>query len=282
MSETTERYVKKESYLVVLDSRNATVYNNGSKHSDVEFDVKYPIQIPSDCVYMTWVVNSFTCPVSWYLINDSNDTLTYVVNGNEYSVKFLHGNYNVKSFMTQFLSQMPAGFTIRTDSILNKFVIGYTTQFYIIATKSSIIRILGGDPTEGTYASSFSNAFMFPYVYNFAGLNSFNIKCNSIRTDNLDSQDQCSTSPIIASVPVNAGANRVVYYEKRNDFEFEVKEAVVETLEIQIEDDVGNDIDFNNQHWNLVIQVNYIREIEKDLRTGFHDILNNYGYNNVS
>lgn len=276
----TERYVKKESYLIVLDSRNATIYNNGSKHSDLEFDVKYPIKTSTDCIYMTWVVNTFTCPVSWYLINDTNDTLRYLINGNSYSIQFLHGNYNVKSFMNQFLSQMPLGFQIVLDSVTNKFTISYTQSFSFLSG-STLMPVLGGD-SNNIYVSSFANALQMPYPCNFAGLNSFNIKCNNIRTDNLDSLDQCSTSPIIASVPVNASANGVIYYEKRNDFEFEVKESVIDNLEIAIEDDKGNPIDFNGQHWNLVIQVNYIREIEKDLRTGFHDILNNYGYNNIT
>jgi hypothetical protein len=278
MSETTERYIKKESYLVVLDSRNATMYNNGSKHSDVEFDVKYPIQIPSDCVYMTWVVNSFTCPVSWYQINETNNKLSYIIYGN--TNVFPSGNYNTKTFMNQFLASMPAGFTIQLDPITNKFKFGFSMSFIFVAG-STLLSVMGGDPTQ-SYSSSIGNILSLPYPCNFAGLNSFNIKCNNIRTDNLDSQDQCSTSPIIASIPVSAGANGVIYYEKRNDFEFEVKESVIDNLEITIEDDLGNFIDFNNQHWNLVIQVNYIREIEKDLRTGFHDILNNYGYNNVS
>lgn len=273
----TEKYVKKDSYLVVLDSRNAEEYLNGSQHSKVVFDVKYPIQIPKDCIYMTWVVNSFTCPVSWYLINDTNDSLRYMINSNVYAVNFVHGNYNVKTFMTQFLSQMPVGFTISLDSITNRFTIGYTQAFALL-TDSTLMSVIGGSSTT-TYQSLFSNALQMPYPCNFAGLNSFNIKCNNIRTDNLDSYDKCSTSPIIASVPINASQNGVIYYEKRNDFEFEVKSSCIESLEISIEDDLGNNIDLNNQHWHLTLQVNYIREIEKDINSSFHSILNNYGYN---
>lgn len=271
-----ETYVKKDSYLIVLDSRNAEEYTNGSKHSNVEFDVKYPIQIPKDCIYMTWVVNSFTCPVSWYLINDTNDLLRYMINDNVYSITLLHGNYNVKTFMTQFLSQMPAGFTISLSSITNKFTIGYTQSFSLL-TGSTIMSILGG--SDYTTYTTDSNSLLMPYPCNFAGLNSFNLKCNNIRTDNLDSHDKCSTSPIIASIPVNASQNGVIYYEKRNDFEFEVKASCIDSLEICIVDDLGNYIDFNNQHWNLTLQVNYIREIEKDINDSFHSILNNYGYN---
>jgi hypothetical protein len=275
-TQQTERYVKKDSFLVVLDSRNAEEYMNGSQHSNVVFDVKYPIQIPKDCIYMTWVVSSFTCPVSWYLINSTNDVLRYLINGNIFSTQFPHGNYNVKTFMSQFLSQMPSGFTIVLESVTNKFTIGYTQSFTLLSD-STIMPVLGGD-SNSSYVSS-NNVVPMPYPCNFAGLNSFNIKCNNIRTDNLDSYDKCSTSPIIASIPVNASQNGVIYYEKRNDFEFEVKASCIESLDISIEDDLGNNIDLNNQHWNLTLQVNYIREIEKDVNSSFHSILNNYGYN---
>ena len=273
-----DKYVKKESYLLVLDSRNANTYNNDSKMSDVTFDLKYPIRTPNDCIYMTWVVQTFTCPVSWYLIDSTNDKLKYTVNSIS-TVTFPHGNYNVKSFMSKFISLMPAGFTINLDPLTNKFSIGYSQSFNL-ENDSTIMKILGGlDNVD--YYSGFGNILTMPYPCNFGGLNNINIKCNTIKTDNLDSHDSCSVSSIIASIPVNASSNGVIYYEKRNDFEFEVKETTISTLNISIEDDQSNYIDFNNQNWNLTIQINYIREIEKDIYTGFHDILNNYGYNNI-
>lgn len=277
-----ERYVKKESFLIVLDSRNADDYCNGTAHSDIMFDIKYPIQLPKDCIYMTWVVNTFTCPVSFYQINSTNDELLIMVNGNGNSYKFRHGNYNAQTFIKEFLNTMPAGYTLTYDSVTNKFTMGFTTTFII--TPCSIMPVMGmlEDLKNGVcyYNDATTLKLVMPYQCNFAGLNSFNIKCD-IRTDNLDSFDNCSTSSIIASVPVNANQDGVIFYEKRNDFEFEVKENIVDMLHITIEDDRANKIDFNNQHWNLVIQVNYIREIVKDLKTTFYDIVN-FGYNNIT
>ena len=137
--------------------------------------------------------------------------------------------------------------------------------------------ILGGALNKSYYSLLNVNSLTMPFPCNFAGLNSINIKCVNLRTDNLDSYDKCTTSSIIASIPVNASSNGVLYYEKRNDFEFDVKASCIEELSLSIEDDLGNNIDFNNQHWNLTLQINYIREIEKDVGTGFHEILNNYG-----
>ena len=71
----------------------------------------------------------------------------------------------------------------------------------------------------------------------------------------------------------------MIYYEKRNDFNFELKENTVSELEISIMDSQENYIDFNNQHWSLVIQINMMMEKEKQIKDGFHNILEN-GYFN--
>lgn len=112
-----------------------------------------------------------------------------------------------------------------------------------------------------------------PYTCNFAGINSFNITCENIRTSNLDSHDELSTSSIIANIPVSNASNNMIFFEKRNDFEFDVKEKTIDYLDISIKDNLQNFIDFNNQHWDLVIQVNYHREALKDTDDTFNDIL---------
>ncbi len=276
-----ERYIKKESFMIVLDSRNAETYLNGTKHSNVMFDIKYPIQIPKDAIYATCVVNTFTCPVSFYQINSTNNNLRIFSNNYVASYYFPDGNYNANTFMTAFRNLLPAGFTITYDSVINKFSIGYTTEFSIYPC--SILSVIGGVfDNSTTYTSNITNTVYLPFPCNFAGLNSFNIRCSSMRTNNLDSFDVCSTSDIIASIPVNAMPNGVIFYEKRNDFEFEFKESIISELQIELMDDQENYLDLNNQHWNLVLQINYVREVEKDIKTSFHDIvLNNYSYNNI-
>lgn len=273
MEKRNDKYVKKDSFLVVLDSRNASDYYNGSALSNISFDVKSPIQIPQDCIYMTWVVNNFVCPVSFYLINSTNNMLSLSVFGVTTKYYFPVGNYNANSFMKAFLLLLPS-YTITLNTCNNKFTITGITDF-TINSESTIKSIIGMDKISLT---SESNILTMPYCCNFGGLNSFNIKCGNIRTSNLDSEDSCTTSNIIAAIPVNAASNGVIYYEKRNDFEFEVKETTIDEINILIEDDLLNPIDFNNQHWNLILQVNYIREIRKDIETSFFDIVNNYQY----
>jgi hypothetical protein len=54
------------------------------------------------------------------------------------------------------------------------------------------------------------------------------------------------------------------------DFEMTIKVAIIDHLVIDIKDDLNNYIDLNNQHWNLCIQFNIYRDIDKQPST-FHD-----------
>ena len=63
----------KESFLVVLDSRNATTYNNGSYNSDITFNFEEAIRRPENCLMMCCSVLQFSCPNSIYNINTTNN-----------------------------------------------------------------------------------------------------------------------------------------------------------------------------------------------------------------
>ena len=69
-------YTRKESFLVVLDSRNATGINNSSMNLDLTYDLTDEIRLEKDTIQISMVVSSFTCPVSFYNINPSQAQLS--------------------------------------------------------------------------------------------------------------------------------------------------------------------------------------------------------------
>ena len=277
MNNNSESYHATSSFLIVLDSQNATTYYNDSSLSDIHFALRDPIIVPTNCLLMSWTVYSFTCPISFYLINSSNNLLSITVGGitNIYSIPY--GNYNVNSFTTTLLNILPAGYTLTMNSIDNKFTLGYTSDFTINST-STIYKVMGF--SANTSYSSTSKSLTFPFTCNFAGITSFNIYCENIKTKNLDSFDGCSASSIIANIPINGGSNGMIYYEKRNDYNFEVKEKTINELEISIMDSQENYINFNNQNWSLVIQVNMMLDMKKQYNETFQTILQNGYYKN--
>jgi hypothetical protein len=81
-------------------------------------------------------------------------------------------------------------------------------------------------------------------------------------------------SNIAASIPVNASQNGVIYYEKKNDFNIKIREPTIDYFDIALRDDLGNLLDLNNQHYNLVLQFNILKDIPRYVDS-FHQILNN-------
>ena len=65
-------YTNKNKFIMVIDSRNADNYNNGTSNSDMTFLFQEPIMIPKGAIKMTCAVLAFTAPNSIYNINRYN------------------------------------------------------------------------------------------------------------------------------------------------------------------------------------------------------------------
>ena len=264
-------YLKNENFTIVLDSRNATTYYNSTYNSEVTFEMKYPIIVPKDCLNMTWCVQAFTCPISWYLINSTNDLLSILMNDQIYNINIPYGNYNAVTFQSILLGLLPSGFNITLNNFNNIFTLTHQTNDFTIRSTSTIYAIMGFNKKQ-SYSSQ-SQTLTLPFTCNFSGLNSINIICENIRTNNLDSRTELTSSSIIASVPINNSQGGVIYFQKYNDYSFDVKADTIDYLDILIMDDLGNKINLNNQHWNLILQINFFREIIKPIDDTFNDIL---------
>lgn len=271
-----ELITTKESFLVVLDSRNATGYNNGDWNSDITFDLNDAIRMSKDAIHMSMVVSAFTCPVSFYQINITNNILNMTLNNVITNFNIPFGNYNSTTFISYLTSILPSDFTITINTITNIITFKSISTTYKINSNSTIYNILGFKKNTQYIPTNF--ILVMPYTCNFAGLNSFNIVVENIHTKNIDSRD-LSVSSIVASIPINASQNGVIYYEKRNDFEIPIKESTIDYFDINIKDDLGNLINFNNQSWNLVLQFNIVSDVKRFNYT-FHEELTNAFYNN--
>ena len=108
------------------------------------FDLKYPIRMPADNLYATLCVYSFTCPISFYIINDTNNMLAISVNnGNVQNLFIPNGNYNVNTFISALLTILPAGFYVTLNNITNKLTLTHSTYDFVITAQSTIGPIMG-------------------------------------------------------------------------------------------------------------------------------------------
>ena len=60
---------------------------------------------------------------------------------------------------------------------------------------------------------------------------------------------------------------------KINDFNFNIYDDTIDLINIIIQDDLENKINFNNQNWNLVFQINHFRNVEMPHDNNFNDIV---------
>ena len=169
--EIDELITVKEKLLIILDSRNAISYLNGSWNSKLDFDFADNINFfDTDIIEVYCSVLSFTCPNSIYIINEYNNKLCMNVNGNINTYLFQYGNYNAQTFMNEFTKI--TGLMISFNSITNTFTLNYNAPFTILNT-STIYEIMGF--AKNTNYSSINNSLSLPFTCNFNGLMNINI-----------------------------------------------------------------------------------------------------------
>ena len=257
----------KDSFIVILDSRNATQYINGDYNSNVRFLFEQGMYFPSNNIQISCSVLNFICPNSIYIINETNNLLSLTINSVTTNYYITYGNYNATSFITYLLSILPTGFTISLNTINNIFTITYTTNFTINST-STIYNVMGFKKNTSYTSSLFT--LTLPYTCNFNGIQSINISLENINTNNLDSYNKSQTN-IMQTVNVDTNKT-IIEFNKSEDYNITIKQSIMDYIDIGLTDNLQNFINLNNQHWNLTLLFNIVSD--KDRFAHYNSFLN--------
>ena len=147
---TDSLYTNTNKFIMVIDSRNADNYNNGTSNGTFLF--QEPIMIPKGAIKMTCAVLAFSAPNSIYNINRYNNYIhTYFGNPNvEVKVYLSYGNYNSSTFMTQFVasvlsvnSTLGTGLSITLNAVTNRFTVSHTSTSLSFVFDSTILPVIG-------------------------------------------------------------------------------------------------------------------------------------------
>jgi hypothetical protein len=267
------------SFLVVLDSENASSNNNGNWNSDVTFNFESPIEKPTNSFIMSMCVQQFSCPNSIYNINETNNYLhiseTISNIAVPYNIYLPLGNYNVNTFIQTLLASLAPStprFSLTFNAINNKLTLTNSTYDFTYLSDSTIHNIIG--MTVGTTQGSSSKSLAFPYSCNFNGTQSINIMINNLQTPNIDSFHK-TNAHVIQSVSIDPTAPQI-YYEKSNDYSFKVNEHVFDHLQIQICDGTNHLVNLNNQDWNMTLLFTIMYDVNRfDHENTFNSVLEN-------
>jgi hypothetical protein len=246
---------------IYINSANCDVCNSTMK-SNVVFFFQDALTINRNAIEMRLSVVNAQFPCSWYLINNTNNQITIKLGGITNSYIFPNGNYNVNTFMTQWITTIGNSWTITFNSITNQFIFSNTQSFTFSDTTCSIFPIIGF--LVGQSYSSLSNSLNSAYCVNFSGLTKINIKSSTFNLKNLDTKNK-GTSRTIASIPVLASQGGIIFYNNYTRFNSIFKNHELSSINLEITDDARNYIDFNNQDWTITLQIDIVSEVINDL-----------------
>jgi hypothetical protein len=275
----SEYIIIKESFLVVLDSRNATRCINSSWNSSVYFEFEDALQQDDYTIQMSCSILNFSASNSIYNINETNNFLSITVSSfQQYNINIPYGNYNFNTLQSAIYSIGIGNIKMSLNQSTN--IITFTNAIdplLMINASSTILPVIGGiSKTAYTWETVGNNQVItMPFQCNFNGVNNINIFMPNLNTRNINSFTKTNSS-IIQSIQVFPYAPQIIF-NKTNDYSFAVNQKIIDYIQIDIKDDLERFINFNNASWNLTLCFTLMKEIPRNLDS-FHSILRN-GYN---
>jgi hypothetical protein len=263
---------------IYLNSSLANTYLNGSMKSSVIFYFNEPIKADRTTIETRVSVCHSQFPVSWYLINNTNNKIYITINSVQTIYYFPNGNYDVNLFISTWISYFGNLWSITFNNITNKFTFSNTTyDFTFSDNKNSIFRFLG---LISGYSYTSSGKILTSVVcVNFCGLNTINVSSSTFNVKNYDSyNDGCCNT--IASIPCNAPQNGIIFYNNYTGCKSIFKSYGTNQINIDIMDDNENHIDFNNADWSICLQIDKVDEVEYNNDT-LEDVYVNVSQENI-
>jgi hypothetical protein len=175
----------KESFLVVLDSRDATRKLNDSKNSSIYFEFEDPIQQDDYTILKSCSVLNFSVSNSIYNINETNNYLFIGTETRNYELNIPYGNYNFNTLQSTIYSIGIGSITMSLDINTNKISFtDFNDSIFYIDKTSTLLSVIGGNVGDAYY--NYQHIIKLPYQCNFNGVNNINIYMSNINTKNVN------------------------------------------------------------------------------------------------
>lgn len=253
--------IYEDSRLISLNSKDARKLN-GDYNSSCIFDIPNIVVDPEqDVEYILAQVEDFELPISYYLINDTNDTLHYRYNSIDTSITIAQGNYNATTLITEMqqkFSDNGLTATIVLNQVTGKLDFRFSspitdiTFYYHLSV--NLMTILGFTQTvSGT-------SFIAPVPLNLLGIMKINICSNALATINNHTSSQTLSNNIIQTIAVNTTSWRQLTYINKTSHAGRLKAKTLDNgIDIQLFDDDGNYLELNSINWSLTILLKVFR-----------------------
>ena len=246
-----------DSRLINIDSDNADIYNNSNLRSDMVYFFKGLLTEDDDRLYSQISIQSAQFPVSFYVVNYSNNTLRYQYHNLPITtISFDVGNYNATSFIAQFHSKVVNQVSLTFDKLTGKYQINSNQNFTFYQQGSTCFRLLGLDLESDYVVTTAPYDQPAPFPCNFAGITRLKIVSEKLATY---SRDSSTITNVLATIPVNAPPFGILLYQNTSNFKAMLRERVIDFFDIRIYDDFNNLINFNGIEFGITLQLDIIR-----------------------
>lgn len=254
---------------------------NGSLHSIIDFEFPSLVDHQKDVAYVEVGCVSAEIPVSFYTINEYNDTIRFLINATTYNITLLRGNYNANTLITEIVSKMKTALggssdvTLALNRINGKLEwtnTGGLDTFTLAKDGTTLWYVLGLDDDVSTYTADAGEKITPPYPLNLLGTNNVSIRTDNLATYNYNSKES-GFSNVLANISVDASPFGILLY-KNTSITYNILRVLdVNRFRISLLDDNNNPIDFNNGNWSVTLALNIHRHSPTINTRSFSDML---------
>ncbi len=239
-----------DNTLITLNSKYATK-QNGTYLSNVIFPFSNILKPNEDIKRAFISLQNATIPVSFYIINETNNRLVLkdMGGGGTHNIDIDYGNYSISTLIIELQTKINAGFPHTCVITFNKntgrlyFVFNGHSQIRDTTTMDDILGTGGGNLTA-------NNAVLMPYPASLLGAKKLLVKSQALDISSFDSQSGNKIN-ILATIPVSDAFYGLIVYVPSTETKYLLTTDLLNSIDIQISDEENNLINFNNVNWTL-------------------------------
>ena len=259
-----------DNRLISVNSKNGE-RKNDSYNSDVVFNFQGILKEDKSIINTEIELINAQIPVSFYSINYTNNVLTYTL-GSTKTFTLTRGNYSssqlIQTLRNAFISNGDI-FTITISSISGILTFSSNSQFTFEYNQSTMMNLLGFNQS----ITSSQNVIIAPFPLNLVSITSLNVTSNALACYNYSSNGGLTNSVMILNVDKPQWG--VITFQSQNKQSKLLRNKIIDSIDIQIKDQNGNFINFNNLDWSLTFSIQILRLLPIYSNLDFHHILSN-------
>ena len=262
-----------ETRVISLNSEDAITYYNGSLLSHVLFSLPNLLKDDADILHRQLTIQNAQIPVSFYIINYTNNVLIWNNNISDFTITIPVGNYNSSSLITTLQSLIFTAcaqtVVITINKITGILTFSSTTNFIIKASNPlTTSRLIFGFLNVNLNSTLISGNYIVncPHPLNLLGIKQLQIRSSIISCNNYSTNNGSGQSNILSTVPVDSGAWGMINYNDTSSNKVSIHNTTLDDIDILITDaETGFFINFSNTNWTMTIILNLIKKIDISL-----------------